>query len=96
MIDDTQSTLFQVQPPTTQKVTRKASNGKPKWSKYRPVNPVKCDDCMLILALAKGEAPASRQARWKRKTEDADLLLCYGHADIRRAEDGLKPLGDDA
>jgi hypothetical protein len=87
--------LFPIASPVVQKVTRKNSGaGKPRWSKYSPINPVKCDDCMLILALAKGDAPASRQARWRRQCGDSDLLLCYGHAALRREEDGMRPLKD--
>lgn len=93
MLDDTQDILFEVPSPIVQKVTRtSAGTGKPKWTKYRPVRPLKCDDCMLILALAKGEAPPSRQARWRRKTTDTDLILCQGHADLRREEDGMPEL----
>lgn len=88
-----QSGLFVVQQPPVRKVTRKStSNAKPTWTRYRPVNVVKCDDCMLVLFLAKGEAPASRPARWKRKQGGEYLLLCYQHAELRREEDGLKSL----
>lgn len=82
-----------VQPPPIQLVRRRStSTSKPSWSKYRPINAVKCDDCMLILFLAKGEAPASRPARWKRRQGTDYVLLCYQHAELRRAEDGLKSL----
>lgn len=96
MVDDTQNVqpiLFEVPSPIVQKVARKViGSGKPKWTKYRPINPVKCDDCMLLLAVSKGNAPASRQARWKRKTTDSEYLLCQGHADLRREEDGMPEL----
>lgn len=72
------------------------STPKPRWSKYRPKHPVKCDDCMLLLAVTKGNAPASRQAKWRRKQGASDLLLCYAHATARRTEDGLEPLGGGA
>lgn len=88
-----QEVLFEVVSPLVQKVTRKErGEGKAKYTRYRPINPVKCDDCMLVLALAKGQAPASRQARWRRKAGEVDLLLCQGHADLRREEDGLPAL----
>ncbi len=90
-----QGHLFAVtQAPVTPVRRQSASSEKVRWSKYRPLNPVKCDDCMMVLYLARGDAPASRQARWKRKQGDEMLLLCYAHADCRREEDGLKPLKD--
>lgn len=76
----------------TKVIREKAAGGRPTWSKYRPLNAVKCDDCMLALYQAKGEAPASKPARWKRKQGASFLLLCYGHADLWREEDGLTPL----
>ncbi len=88
-----QAALFIVAQPPVRKVTRKStSSEKPRWSKYRPVHPVKCDDCMYVLFLAEGNAPASRQGKWRRKQGELDLILCYAHAEIRREEDGLTPL----
>lgn len=85
--------LFDVTTPPikTPKRPKAQSSDRPRWSRYRPVNPVKCDDCMLLLAITKGEAPASRQARYRRNLGDSDLLLCFAHAQERREEDGLKP-----
>jgi len=62
------------------------------WAKYRPVNPVKCDDCMHALAMAQGKAPASRQAKFKRTQGGEVLLVCYWHAQVRREEDGMSAL----
>lgn len=90
----TQDILFEVANPPVAKVKRPQGRSRPAWTKYRPVNPVKCDDCCLVLALAKGDGPATRQARWRRVQDGADLLLCYAHADVRRKEDGLVPLQD--
>lgn len=73
-------------PPGTGRVT---------WGKYRPKEPVKCDDCMSILAAASGKAPVARTARWRRRQGDADRLLCGGHMEQRRHEEGLTPLKDD-
>lgn len=96
MVGDTQKsqeTLFEVVSPLVAKAPRESTGtGKPKWTRYRPIHPVKCDDCMLVLVIARGEAPASRQARWRRKAEGSDLLLCQGHADLRREEDGMPAL----
>lgn len=92
--DPMQDPLFDVETPPVKipSLREEKAASRPRWSKYRPLNPVKCDDCMLVLALAGGKAPASRQAKWRRKAGDSDRLLCYGHASARRAEDGLEPL----
>lgn len=90
---DEQPSLFPVADTPVRRAPRAApANARPVWSKYRPVHPVKCDDCMTVLALAKGNAPASRQARFRRKAGATDLLLCYGHAQQRRDDDGLGPI----
>ncbi|HEY5985986.1 MAG TPA: hypothetical protein VIV12_06305 [Streptosporangiaceae bacterium] len=68
------------------------ANGGPRWSKYQVKNTVKCDRCMLVLAEAKGNAPVSLPARWRRKTSISDELLCYPHAQQQREEDGMMPL----
>lgn len=90
----TEDVLFEVKNPRVIKVTRKQGKTRPRWSRYKVKNPIKCDDCMLVLALAKGDGPATRQARWKRVQDGADLLLCYAHAEVRRDEDGMVPLKD--
>lgn len=89
---DPQPTLFDVETPPVRVPTRKAAEtaAKPRWSAYTPKLDVKCDDCALILLEAKGEAPASRPARWKRVQGGTDLLLCYGHGRERRILDGLE------
>lgn len=86
--------LFYVDPVKVKAPTRKdqARAARPVWSKYRPKNAVKCDDCMLLLAQQHGKAPASQPARWKRKQGASDLLLCYAHAALRRDADGLGAL----
>ena len=94
--DPDQTALFDVgdAPVRPVPVQSSSSSAKVSWTKYRPKYPMKCDDCMLVLALARGDAPASRQARWKRKQGSTDRLLCYGHAQERRVNDGLAPLDD--
>jgi hypothetical protein len=61
----------------------------PKWTKYRPKNPLPCDDCKLYLAQHNGRGPASRQARWRRKVGGTDRLLCGPHAQLMRDQDRL-------
>jgi hypothetical protein len=69
-----------------------AEPGAPRWSKYRPKNPVKCDHCLRVLAERNGNGPASHPAKFKRTVGDTFLLLCYQHAEAQRTEDGLPKL----
>jgi hypothetical protein len=69
-----------------------ASPGTPKWSKYRPKNPVKCDDCLAYLAQNGGNGPATNPAKFKRTVGAEFRLLCYPHAEARRQQDGLPEL----
>ena len=64
---DDQPALFDAETPPVRKPNRKAeaAAGKPKWAKYQTIRGAKCDDCMLVLAEADGEGPASRPARWR-------------------------------
>lgn len=93
-MDEMQDALFHVESLPVKAPTRKDTEkaAQPRWSKYRPKNPVKCDDCMLLLAETQGKGPASQPARWRRKSGVTDLLLCYAHADLRRDSDGLESL----
>jgi hypothetical protein len=91
-VDPDQLELFQPTDPPVVLPKRGKVNGKPRWSQYRPKYPVKCDDCMLLLVQTQGQAPASRAAKFRRQQGGNDLLLCYGHAQARRDEDGLAPV----
>lgn len=87
-----EETLFEVETPPVRVPTRKATEAaaRPTWSTYHTQRGAKCDDCMLVLAEAQGEGPASRPARWRRVQGGSDLLLCYAHGRARRVEDGLE------
>jgi len=80
--------------PIREKRVRRPAEPTPgiKWSKYRPVNPVKCDRCLRRLAEQGGRGPASYPAKWKRVQNGNDELLCYDHAAKQRSRDGLAPL----
>lgn len=85
--------MFEVDVPTVDTPPRsKGGSARPRWSRYKTRSPVKCDDCMLVLALAKGDGPVSRLAQFRRAQGGTDLLLCAAHAQVRRDEDGLEPL----
>lgn len=81
--------MFEVETPPVVTPKRPRGQSKPKWTRYRLKNPVKCDDCMLVLTLAKGEAPPARFALYRRVQDSKDLLLCAAHAQDRRDEDGM-------
>ena len=87
-----QPALFGVDTPAVTKPRHRGSSAHPRWSKYQPSTPVKCDDCLMVLAEADGRGPATRNARWRRAVAGTDLVLCYAHAQLRRADDGLTPL----
>lgn len=90
-----QPALFEVDTPPVRVPKRPAAAGKVTWTAYKTQHGMPCDDCLAVLFEAKGEGPASRPARWRRAVRDAagkvsDLLLCYAHADVRRAADGIE------
>lgn len=60
---------------------------KPEWTKYRPVNPVKCSDCTVRLADNHGDAPAAADARYRRRFSGSVAFYCAPHAHTRRAQD---------
>lgn len=66
---------------------RPHAKGRPRWSPLHLKNPLKCDDCALVLAQAHGEGPVARYATHRRAINGTDLLLCDAHAQERRDED---------
>lgn len=66
--------------------------GRPTWSRYRPKNPVKCDDCMAVHAETGGRGPIAGMARWRRAVGRDYRLLCYAHARRWRDHDKLPAL----
>lgn len=79
--------MFEVDDPPVSTPKRRLPTN-PRWSRYHAKALTKCDDCMLLLALAKGQGPAARFARQRRTAGATDLLLCDAHAQVRREEDG--------
>lgn len=85
--------MFDVPEPERRPAPRRAAAPvAPKYTRYRPKTPVKCDHCMAVLAENNGQGPHSLQARWARGTGDDRLLLCGPHAQTQRALDKLPPL----
>lgn len=86
--------LFDVQDSPVPRPLRKppASKAKPRWTRYHSATGIKCDECMSLLAERQGDAPASRQARYRRSVGPTYLLLCYAHAEQWREDDGLANL----
>lgn len=65
-----------------------AGHGPIRYAKYRPKNPVKCDDCLGALAAAGGNGPATRPAAFKRTQAGANtLLLCHEHTALRKGDE---------
>lgn len=60
---------------------------RPRWSRYRPRNPVTCDECVIYLHERKGVGPVPRGARWRRVTPDRTLLLCEEHTQMWKRDD---------
>jgi hypothetical protein len=68
----------------------KASAEGPVWSRVK--SSAKCVRCVLALVESHGQAPMSRTARFRRRAEDSDELLCHEHAQQARGSDGMAPL----
>ena len=62
---------------------------RPRWSRYRSVDPVKCDECLMVLHEHGGKGVATNPARWRRITQGMVLFLCHEHAEGWRETDRL-------
>ena len=61
-----------------------------RYTRYNPLHPDRCGDCVMVLYEANKAgttAPAARQARWKRRQGRHDLLLCAEHKQLREREE---------
>lgn len=76
-------------PPPPAPRQRPRGKGAPVWSRYRPTRPVKCDHCVRVLVETNGTGPVAQSARFRRKTETTDEVLCYEHANAQRGRDDL-------
>jgi hypothetical protein len=84
--------LFGEPEPAERPVPKDASTDRPRWTKYRPKNPVKCDHCMAALAETDGRGPIAALARYSRAAGGGRELLCLRHAQIQRERDNLPHL----
>lgn len=84
-----QLALFRPKDPPPKRRTVTNGNRDPKWSKYKAVNPHRCDFCALNQA-EDPFAPVARKARYRRESKDGDLYLCVPHANDQRIVDGLR------
>lgn len=89
--DEATEPLFPVETSdVTEPKARPKLPGKPRWTRYKAVNPVRCDDCMRVLYDTLGHpAPAARQAKYRRVTHAGDRYLCVDHGRQWREDDGL-------
>lgn len=69
---------------------KRAAPARVEWLPYKVKNPVRCSDCMQVLADNKGQGEHPAAARWKRRSphgSQLDLFLCAVHARTRRAQE---------
>jgi hypothetical protein len=84
--------MFEDPEPTARPEPKRAAgpaDAKPKWTRYRPKNPVKCDRCMAVHAETGGKGPLAAQAKFSRTAGGVRELLCYQHTQAQRARDGM-------
>jgi hypothetical protein len=74
------------------RTAQKAGTTPPKWARYRPKNPVKCDHCMAVHVETGGRGPLAAMASFSRTAGGVRELLCYQHAQTQRVKDGLPRL----
>lgn len=67
---------------------RPKTQHRPEWIRYRPVVPVKCDDCVLLLADSDGSnGLRASDARYRRRFRAINTYYCAPHARTRRSAD---------
>lgn len=66
--------------------------GKVTWPKYRPANPVHCDDCLAEIHRDWPDgARIPHRALFKRVAGDKVTFMCAEHAQAQRVKDGMAP-----
>ena len=65
--------------------------GKIAWAKYRPANPVHCDDCLAEMHEQWPTTMQPNRALFKRTAGAKVVFLCALHATAQREKDGLVP-----
>lgn len=81
-----------IERPAPESAAATSASTKPKWAKYRPKNPERCDHCMAYLAESGGSGPLAAQAKFSRTVGKVKELLCYQHAQQQRERDHLPAL----
>lgn len=75
-------------PPVAPIAPERAKPSTATYSRYRPVSPRKCDDCMAAFT-TDPNAPHSGTAAFRRQQPGAPtLLLCYAHKQMRQEAEG--------
>jgi hypothetical protein len=84
----TQPELFDLPPdtplPRAKTLRELDREARPRWSRYRPVNRVVCDECVIVLHEAGGVGPPPRAARWRLSLGATSFFFCDNHTDQRR------------
>lgn len=67
---------------------RGSKNDRPKWTQYKTVRPVPCDECFAMQVETKGACGPRADAKQKRSfTGGPELKLCRTHAALWRERD---------
>lgn len=61
-----------------------AGTGPIRYTRYRRVNPARCDDCMAAYLTNPNPPPARPAAHERRQAGAKTLLLCHEHTQIRK------------
>ena len=74
----------------------RAPTRRPRWTKYRTLEYVACDHCVLRTHVDRDLTPI-RAARYRRVVaiDGVDEVLCHGHAQLQRELDGLQRYESD-
>lgn len=72
------------------KQARHVPAGKVTWVKYRPAQPVHCDDCLAEIHEKWPVDMLPNRALFKRTTGDKEVFLCALHATAQREKDGVR------
>lgn len=76
------------------RTVKDSDDGKVRWRKYRPKNPVKCDRC--IRGIMDGTRHgAAGLAAYKRFEGGVDEVLCFAHAQEQRDQEALLKQKED-
>lgn len=75
-------------PEPAPKQARQVPSSKVVWSRYRPANPLHCDDCLAeVHASWPNNTHAPNRAQFRRRLGAEVTFHCISHAQAQRARD---------